>query len=190
MVKEHEVTGVLLLKDNKHQVTTPSRKEDNTDFTATETTTDVNSVCESEQNDYITEGLAETITLNDQIYVFGKRRWVKPVRKWRTPLSQVCKEKEQSMLDMSGNLHTRTIKGVFMFGSAARTVTETKCPLPAMQELPIHQKFVGNQVKTTKKPGRWSRFGKFRVETKKTQGPDHMGHTTKKRRKMLQRQGR
>ena len=66
-----------------------------------------------------------------------------------------------------------------MFGGAAQTVTETKFSLSAMQELPSHQEFVGNQVKTTKKPGRWSRFGKFRVETKKTQGSDHMGHTTK-----------
>ena len=77
-----------------------------------------------------------------------------------------------------------------MFGNTVRTVTETKCSLPAMQELPSHQEFIENQVKTMKKPGHWSRFGKFRIETKKTQGSDHMGHTTKKGRKMLQRQGR
>ena len=69
-----------------------------------------------------------------------------------------------------------------MFGSAARKVTETKSSLPALQELPSHQELAGNQVNTTKKPSRWSRFGKFRVETKKTQGTDHMGNTTKKRR--------
>ena len=69
-----------------------------------------------------------------------------------------------------------------MFGSAARIVTETQSSLPALQELPSHQELVGNQVKTTKQPGRWSRFGKFRVDTKKTQGSNHMGSTTKKRR--------
>ena len=37
--------------------------------------------------------------------------------------------------------------------------------------------------KTTKNPGRWSRFGKFGVRTKKTQGFNHMGQTTKKRMK-------
>ena len=36
------------------------------------TTTAVTSVCELEWNNYITEGLAATTTLNDQIYVFGK----------------------------------------------------------------------------------------------------------------------
>ena len=67
-----------------------------------------------------------------------------------------------------------------MFGSAAQAVTELKCSLPALQELPSHQGFVENQVKTMKKPGCWSRFGKFRVKAKKTQGVDHMGHSTKK----------
>ena len=73
MIKEHEVTGVGFLRDNKHKVTTRSRKDDDTNSTATVTTTAVTSVCESEWNNYITEGLAETTTLNDQIYVFGKR---------------------------------------------------------------------------------------------------------------------
>ena len=36
------------------------------------TTTAVTSVCELEWDDYITEGLAEITTLNDQVYVFGK----------------------------------------------------------------------------------------------------------------------
>ena len=74
MIKEHEVTGVCLLKDNKHQVTNPSKKEDGTDSTATVTTAAVTSDCESEWNDYITERLAETTTLNDQIYL---RLWKK-----------------------------------------------------------------------------------------------------------------
>ena len=48
--------------------------------------------------------------------------------------------------------------------------------------MPSQQEIVGNQVKTTKKPSHWSRFGKFRVETKKTQETDHMVDTNKKRR--------
>ena len=69
-----------------------------------------------------------------------------------------------------------------MFGSSARKVTKTKSSLPALQELPSHQELAGNQVNTAKKPSRWSRFGEFKVETKKTQGTDHMENTTKKRR--------
>ena len=112
-------------------------------------------------------------------------RWlisVAPIaRKWKTPASQSCKEKEQSKLNTADNIQARTIKGIFMFGTAARTVTETKRSLPTMQELSSRQEPVGNHVKITKNPGRWSRFGKFRVKIKKTQGPNHMGHTTKKR---------
>ena len=108
---------------------------------------------------------------------------MKPTRKWGTPTSQACKEKEQSKLDTADNVQARTIKGVFMFGGAVRTMAETKCSLPALQELPSYPECVGNRATATKKPGRWSRFGKFRVETKKTQGSDHMGHTTKKHRK-------
>ena len=63
-----------------------------------------------------------------------KRRWVKLACKWRMPISQVCKEKEQSKLDTVGNAQTRTIKGVFMFGSAEQTVAETTCSLPTLQE--------------------------------------------------------
>ena len=31
MIKEHEITGVWLLRDGKHQVPTSARKEDDTD---------------------------------------------------------------------------------------------------------------------------------------------------------------
>ena len=69
-----------------------------------------------------------------------------------------------------------------MFWNAAQAVTKTKSSLLALKESPNHQKAPEAQVKTTKKPGCWSRVGKFRVGTKKTHGFDHMGHTTKKRR--------
>ena len=115
MIKEDEVTGVWLLRNNKHQVTTPSRKEDDTNSTATVTTAAFTSDGELEWDDYITEGLAETTTLNDQVHVFGKRRWVKSSRKWRKPASQVCKEEKQSKLDTTSNPQARTINGVFFF---------------------------------------------------------------------------
>ena len=92
-----------------------------------------------------------------------KRQWVKPARKWGTPTSHVCKEEKQSKLDTAGHVQARTMKGVFMFGSTARIVAETKSSLLSLQELPSHQENVGNQVKTKKKPGHWSRFAKFLI---------------------------
>ena len=87
--------------------------------------------------------------------------YVRPVMKWKAPTN---KPKE---FKCSANTHqSKPREGVFMFGSAAQKVTETKSSLPTLQELPSHQEPVGNQVKTTKSPGRWSRFGKFRVRTK------------------------
>ena len=57
----------------KNQVTNTADKEDDTDSTATVTTTAFTSICGSEWDDDAVEGLAETTILNDQIYVFGKR---------------------------------------------------------------------------------------------------------------------
>ena len=58
----------------KNQVTTTAEKKDDTDSTATVTTAAFTSVCESEWDDDITERLARTTTLNNQIYVFGKNK--------------------------------------------------------------------------------------------------------------------
>ena len=69
-----------------------------------------------------------------------------------------------------------------MFGGAARIVTGMESSLPALQELPSHQEPVGRQAKTAKKAGRWSRFGKFKVDTKKALGHDHRSTSTKKHR--------
>ena len=76
----------------KNQVTTSAGKEDDADSTVTETTAAFTSVCELEWDDYTTIGLAETTSFGNHTYVFGKRRWVKPARKWRTPTPQVCRE--------------------------------------------------------------------------------------------------
>ena len=58
-----------------------AEKEDDLDSTATVTTATATSVCASERDNDITEGLAEATTPNNQIYVFGKRRRVKPACK-------------------------------------------------------------------------------------------------------------
>ena len=89
----------------KNQVTATAEKEDDTDSTATVATVAFTSICESEWDDDITEQLAGTTTLNNQIYIFGKRRQVKPARKWGTPTSQVCmqRRKKQSKFDTTGN---------------------------------------------------------------------------------------
>ena len=55
---------------NKNQGKNTAEKED--DAAATKTTAAFTSVCESEWDDYTTEGLAETTTLNGQAYIFGK----------------------------------------------------------------------------------------------------------------------
>ena len=59
--------------------------EDDTDPTATATTATATLFNASEWDDDIIATLENSTTLNGQIYIFGKRRWVKPDRKWRTP---------------------------------------------------------------------------------------------------------
>ena len=62
-----------------------AEKEDDTDSTATVTTAAASSFCASEWDDDNMAALENSTVLNEQIYVFGRRRWVKPDRKWRTP---------------------------------------------------------------------------------------------------------
>ena len=105
------------------------------------------SVCASEWGDDIAEALEDSTVLNDQIYVFGRRRWLKPGRKWRTPTSRGCNGEKQTKLDAAFDAQARIINRVFMFGSAARETTKNKSSLPALQELPSPQDLAGNQVK-------------------------------------------
>ena len=95
-----------------------------------------------------------------QDYVPRKRKIAKAARKWKAPTNKPKEFKFSANTDQS-----KPPKGVFMFGSAARKV-------------PSHQELTRNQVNSVKKPSRWSRFGKVKVETKKAQGTDHMGNTT------------
>ena len=65
--------------------TTTAEKGDDTDSTATVTAAAATSFCASEWDDDIMAALENSTALNVHIYVFGKRRWLKPDRKWRTP---------------------------------------------------------------------------------------------------------
>ena len=67
-----------------------------------------------EWDEYITENLTETTTANDQIYVFGERRCVKPACKWRTPTSRARKEKEQPKADKTNNAQARTVNSQYI----------------------------------------------------------------------------
>ena len=130
-----------------------AEKEDAADSSATTTSVVATSVFELEWEDYeVTEGLVETTTPNEQIYVFGERRCVKTARKWRTPSLQGRKEKNSlSPTQQAVHTQTRTVRGVFMFGSAAQTVTEKAVSLSALQELSNHQEPAVQQAKSGKK---------------------------------------
>ena len=147
----------------KNQGTSTAEKEDDTDSTATKTTATFTSNCELDWDDYMDDGMTDATTLNDHTYSFERRRWVKPARRWRTLTPQACKEEQSSStLDTASHVPARTIKSVFMFGSAAQKATKTKISLAVLQELPSHQKPLRNQAEDTKKPGRWSSFEKSR----------------------------
>ena len=70
-----------------------------------------------------------------------------------------------------------------MFKNASQVVTRIKSSLPSVQELPGCQKASEVQVKTTQKPGRWSKIGNFKVDTKRTQEISGTGGTTRGQRK-------
>ena len=112
---------------------------------------------------------------------------MKPARKLRTPTPQVCTEEQSSStLDTAGRVQARTIKGVFMFRSVAQKAKKTKSSLGLLQELPSNQKPLGNQAEATKKPGRWSTFGKFKVDINMTQKISATGGATRKQGKLPQ----
>ena len=76
-----------------------------------------------------------------------------------------------------------------MFGSAVQKATKTKGSLAVLQEMPNHQKPLGYQTEATKKLGRWSIFGKFKVKSNKTQKTRATGDTTTKQKNAGQNQG-
>ena len=129
----------------KNQGTNKAEKEDDTDSTATKTTAAFTSNCESDWDNYTDDGITEAPTLKDHTYRFRRTRWMKPARKWRKPTLKVCKEKQSSpTLDTAGHGQARTIKGVFMFWSAAQKATKRKSALAVLQESQSQQKPLGN----------------------------------------------
>ena len=145
-----------------------------------------------------------------QDYSSMKRKIVKPSKKWCAPTNKPKELKFSSNTNQNTPLNSRfifgnapqgrtganapspkpqtmpnrqTVSGVFMFGYTAKEMRETKTSPLTPHELSRHQKPVENQVQPEKKPSPRSRVGKFKVDTKKSQGTDQMGNnTTKKRR--------
>ena len=73
-------------------------------------------------------------------YGFGRKRLVKPARKWKTPTPQVDKQKQSSVKpNTAGHSQNRTTQGIFIFGSLKQGATKTKSSLPAVQDSPGHQ---------------------------------------------------
>ena len=126
---------------------TNAEKEDDADSTATTTTTAATSISGSEWEDHITEGLIKTPP-DKIIYVFGRRRRVKPARKWKIINSQEHKEEKQIKSNTVTCTQTRSMEGVFMFGNAARLVTRMTNSMPALQESSSHQEPIEQQKKT------------------------------------------
>ena len=129
--------------------------------------------------------LKNSTVLNEHIYVhiyvFGRRRWVKPDRKWRTPTLRSNSREEHTKPDTTGEAQSKKINCVLMFGCAAREIIKNKSSLPALQELPSPQDFTKNQTKPGRRPMPWSKFGKFKVGTEKTARYSYVFGTTTKR---------
>ena len=70
-----------------------------------------------------------------------------------------------------------------MFGSAAQKATKTKSSLAVLQEVLSHYKPLGYQTEAIKKPGCRSTFGKFKIESNKTQKTNATGDATRKQKK-------
>ena len=90
----------------KNQLTTLAGKEDDADSTVTKTTTAFTSVCESEQDNYTTEGLVETTTLYDQTNVFGNKKIGEPcpqAENAHIPRFQKKKKQSPSTLNKAGH---------------------------------------------------------------------------------------
>ena len=72
--KEDDIDSTATMETTTFTPTTiKAEKEDNADSTATTTTAAATSVFGSEWEHYVTEGLAETTTLDEKIYIFGER---------------------------------------------------------------------------------------------------------------------
>ena len=145
-------------------ITTHAEKEDDTDSTATATTVAATATSGSEWEDHIMEDLIQTP--QDQVtYVFGKRRRVKAASKWKTTNNYERQEGKQTKAINVTCTPIRPIKGVFMFGQAARSAT-TINSMPTLQES-NHQEPVEKQKENRRRKKNRAKIGKFKVTTKK-----------------------
>ena len=113
--------------------TVRTEKEDDTDSTATVATAAATLFSASEWDDDIMTTVESSATWNEQIYVFGKRRWVKSDRKWKTPTPRANSKKKYTKLDKTVDSQPRKIDGVFVFGCAAREMTKNMCSITTLQ---------------------------------------------------------
>ena len=127
-----------------------------------------------------------------QDYSSVRRKIVKPAKKWRTDTNKAKEVRPSadtnqrtsaaSSLKTADKVQTRPSRGIFRFGNAAKEVTETGSSPTALQELPRHQDRAEDRGRTTKKPKSWSKTVKLQARTEMTQGSDHKGNSTRKRR--------
>ena len=183
-IKKHEGNEAdsAATKKTTTEIPTPSNavKEDDADSTATTITTTATSTSGSEWEEYITEGVGK-MQLEEITYVFGKRRWVKPARKWKSINNHGNKEK-QTMSFTSTCATTQSMEGVFMFGNAARSTTVIN-PMPALQELANYQKPKVQQKRNRQKASNWAKSGKFKVTNQKSGEPNSQNQTVRKHNK-------
>ena len=91
--------------NKKNQGTLTAKKEDDTESTANKTMATVTSSYESEWDEYTVDGMMEPSILSNHAYGFGRRRWVKPARKRRTPAPQVCKKPHSNSTQQAISRH-------------------------------------------------------------------------------------
>ena len=141
-----------------------------------------NMSCESYWDEYTDDGIIEATTSNNYTYSFGRRRWVKSACKWRTSTPQSRKE-ETVLTDAR---HGRPGSGmsnqgcfrVWERGTNSNKVKKLTGGTTRISKSP--QKPLGIRAEATKKPGRWSTFGKFKVDSNKAQKTSATSDVTRK----------
>ena len=112
-----------------------------------------------------------------QNYVPRKRKITKAARKWKAPTNKPKEFKFSANTNQS-----KTSRRRFHVWKRSAESDQDKELTACNARIAKSPGTCWKSSKNHKKADCWSRFGKFRVETKKIQGSGHMGHTTKKRR--------
>ena len=126
-----------------------------------------------------------------QDYRSVRRKIVKPSKKWRTNTVKAKEFRPSSDTNQrtsaansfktADKVQTRS-SGIFRFGSVAEETRKTGTSLRSLQELPRHQNRAEDQGHTRRSQKSRSTTTKFQVRSKMTQGSDHKGNPTGKRR--------